>query len=111
MLKLFESIEEILITLKAEENELDFLILEVEDFVDVVGDAFEGFVFIFSRHELIVIHDGLFRLNLLLLVLSEIDFDFFLRFFHHFLVFVLEFSLETDHFIEELHDVVFDLNK
>ena len=44
-------------------------------------------------------------------MLGEIDFDFFLRFFHHFLVFVFEFSFKADHFIEEFHDVILDLNK
>lgn len=92
MLQLFEGVEEVLIGLEDEEA-FDFLILEVEDFVDVVCDALEGLVLVFSGHELVaILVVGLFFLMLLLLflvVLTEIDFNFFLWLFHHLLVLVL----------------------
>ena len=103
MLKLFKSLKEFFITLELEENVFDFSILEVKDFIDIVGYALKRFVLLLSCIIWFRIIFGFLLVIFLLIMFCEIDFYFFMGFFHHYLIFVLEFSFEAYHLVEKFH--------
>lgn len=79
-----EDFKEVLVVFEFRQNMFNLLVLEVKDFVDVVGNTFERLIFLFFSFVLVIFID-------LILVVGEVNLDFFVGLFHHFLASVFEF--------------------